>query len=174
MCFIKHCVVLLLICLLALENACVSTSIETARANFYANRLNEANENLKEIPLEDKDTVLYLMERGMIKHVLGDYEGSSSDWRKAAEIEKILETYSLSEGVSSWIVNDKTYSFTGFPFEHTLLYTFLAKNYLAQSNWDYAAICARNIISLLEKRGPFPDIPYSSCLLYTSPSPRDS
>jgi hypothetical protein len=142
-------------------SGCATPSLNSARANFYAGRFRQAEENLKEIPPENKDTVLYLMERGMIRHVAGDYEKSSADWRNAAELEKKLETYSLSQGSASVVINDKVFSFTGYPFEHTLIYTYLAKNYFAESNWDYAAICARNIISLLEKREKFPDIPYS-------------
>jgi len=71
-----------------------------------------------------------------------------------------LDTYSLSKGVSSLIVNDRMLSFRGMPFERTLMYAFLAKDYLADSNWDYAAICARNIIKKLEALDGFPDIAY--------------
>ncbi len=167
MIWLKICRVLSFVILastLVLIMGCASPPLNTARANFYSGRFDLAEENLKDVPSEDKDVVLYLMERGMIRQAAGNYEQSSRDWREAVEIEKKLETYSLSEGASSMVVNDRTLSYTGYPFEHTLIYTYLAKNYFVQTNWDYAAICARNIISLLEKRENFPDIPYSRYL----------
>ena len=45
------------------------------------------------------------------------------------------------------------------PFERRADVRILAKDYLAAPNWDYAAICARNIIKL-EALDGFPDIAY--------------
>ncbi len=143
---------------------CASPPLQSARENFYLGRFPQANQNLAEIPDDDKDTVLYLMERGMIRQALPDYDASSADWRKAADKDVQLETYSLSQGAASLVVNDRMLAFRGAPFERTLLFAFLAKNYLAQHNWDYAAICARNIIRRLDNRDGFPDIPYGRYL----------
>lgn len=140
---------------------CASPPLQTARANFYVGRFSQANENLKDVPTDDKDAALYLMERGMIRHSQKDYDGSSADWREAAEIIRLLETYSVSRGVGSLLSSDMLLSFRGMPFERTMIYTFLAKNYFAQYNWDYAAISARNIIRHVEDLDGFPDIPYS-------------
>lgn len=147
-----------------LTAGCASVSVDKARANFYAGRLNHANENLKDIPRGDKDEILMLCERGMIRQNLGLYDESSRDWRDAMEINDRLAQYSLSRQTASFITNDKVLAYRGLPFERTILYSFLAKNYLAQSNWDYAAICARNIISHLENLNGFPDISYSRYL----------
>jgi tetratricopeptide (TPR) repeat protein len=139
---------------------CASPPLRTARANFYAGRFEQANSNLAAIPKGNKDEILFLMERGMIRQNLGQYENSAQDWRRAGDLDAKLDTYSLSQGASSLIVNDRMLSFRGMPFERTLMYAFLAKNYLADSNWDYAAICARNIIKKLENLDGFPDIAY--------------
>lgn len=146
---------------LVLLTGCSTPSIEKARANFYAGRYTEANENLKELPSGDKDEILYLSERGMIRQVLRLYDESNKDWRKATEINERLPNYSVTKSTASLLVNDSVLTYRGMPFERTFIYTFLAKNYLAQSNWDYAAICARNIISHLENLNGFPDISYS-------------
>jgi len=129
--------------------------------NFYAGRYAAANENLQELPSGDKDEILYLSERGMVRHVLRLYDESNKDWRNATEINERLPEYSLTKSTASLLVNDSVLTYRGMPFERTFIYTFLAKNYLAQSNWDYAAICARNIIAHLENLNGFPDIAYS-------------
>lgn len=150
----------LAVCLAGLLAGCSTPPLQTARANFYAGRFDIANTNLADIPKGDKDEVLYLMERGMIRQNLGLYQASELDWRQAAELDARLNAYSVSKGASSLIVNDRTLSFRGMPFERTLVYAFLAKDYLAEANWDYAAICARNIIKKLEALDGFPDIAY--------------
>jgi len=151
---------LLAVGLTGLLAGCSTPPLQTARANFYAGRFEQANTNLAAIPKGNKDEVLFLMERGMIRQNLGQYEASALDWRRAGELDAKLDTYSISQGASSLIVNDRTLSFRGMPFERTLMYAFLAKDYLADSNWDYAAICARNIIKKLEALDGFPDIAY--------------
>jgi len=147
-----------------LSAGCAGVSADKARANFYSGRLAHANENLRDIPPGDKDEILLLSERGMIRQSLGLYDESSKDWREATEINDRLAQYSLSRHTASFIANDNVLTYRGLPFERTILYSFLAKNYLAQSNWDYAAICARNIIGHLENPNGFPDIPYSRYL----------
>ena len=148
------------ICFAAFLQGCSTPPLRSARENFYAGRFEQANTNLASIPKGDKDEILYLMERGMVRQGLGDFEASSMDWRRAAELDDMLETYSLSQGAASMVANDRTLAFRGMPFERTLMFAFLAKNYLAMSEWDYAAICARNIIKRLENLNGFPDTAY--------------
>ncbi|MDD5483939.1 MAG: hypothetical protein PHP98_09900 [Kiritimatiellae bacterium] len=147
-----------------LPAGCSSVSVEKARANFYTGRFVYANENLKDIPTGDKDEILYLSERGMIRQAARLYEESSLDWRRATEINDSLPEVSLSKSTAGLLVNDRVLTYRGLPFERTLIYTFLAKNYFAQQNWDYAAVCARNIIGHLENLDGFPDMPYSRYL----------
>jgi tetratricopeptide (TPR) repeat protein len=147
-----------------ISSGCSTVSPDKARANFYSGRLVYADENLKDIPPGDKDEILLLSERGMIRQSLGRYDESSKDWREATDINDRLAKYSFSGQTASLLVNDAVLTYRGLPFERTLLYSFLAKNYFAQSNWDYAAICARNIIAHLENPNGFPDIAYSRYL----------
>jgi len=157
---VLRCGAVLAIGLAGLLAGCSTPPIQSARANFYAGRFEQADTNLAAIPAGDKDEILYLMERGMVRQNLGQYAASAADWRKAGELDARLDTYSLSRGASSLIMNDRTLAFRGMPFERTLMYAFLAKDYLADSNWDYAAICARNIIKKLEALDGFPDVAY--------------
>lgn len=150
--------------LVTVLTGCSSVSIEKARANFYAGRFGQANENLKTLPEGDTDEVLHLSERGMIRQNMRLYDESNADWRKATEINELLPDISITKQTASLLINDRVLTYRGMPFERTLVYTYLAKNYFAQFNWDYAAICARNIIAHLESLNGFPDIPYSRYL----------
>jgi hypothetical protein len=147
-----------------LPMGCATPSLDAARARFYAGRLAAADAELAELPDTDKDKVLYLMERGMVRHCRGDYAGSTLDWLEAVRQEERLETRSVSQGAASLVINDRTISYRGYPFEQTLLHSFLAKNYLARGLWEDAAVEARNAIARLERRESFPDDAYSRYL----------
>jgi hypothetical protein len=146
---------------LLLATGCATPPLNSARASYYAGRPDLADASLTSLPGDGKDTVLYLLERGMIRQARRQYESSSRDWLEAVRIERDLETHSVSKGGASMVVNDSVLSFRGYPYERTLLHTFLAKNYLARGMWDDAAVEARNIIRRLEDRNGYPDDAYS-------------
>ena len=140
---------------------CASAPLGSARNHFYAGRLAQAESLTAAIPEDSTDRLLVLMERGMIRQAAGEYETSAADWLKAAEIVEELETRSTTRQAASFIVNDRTVSFRGDPFERTLLRSFLAKNFLVRSMWQDAAVEARNIIEQLENLSGYPDDAYS-------------
>ena len=146
-----------------LLSGCSTASLESARYNFYAGRLQEADNKLESGKVPEKNKVLFLMERGTIRQALGQYEESSRDYIDASDQLDIFETYSVSKGAASWVVNDTVQDFKGTPFERTLLHAFTAKNHLARADWDNAAVEARRIIRTLipEGRRDYPDDPYS-------------
>lgn len=148
--------------LLALAlTGCAGTRIRSARAQFYASRFAEAEATLSEPTEADEDNVLLLLERGTIRQAMGQYEASTADWLRAVEIVAALETRSATEHGASLLVNDKTISFRGAPFERTLLRTFLAKNYLMRGMAEDAAVEARNIVENLQDLKGYPDDAYS-------------
>ncbi len=141
---------------------CRAPSIESARRDFYAGRLEKADERLQKLPSEgDKDRVLYLMERGAIRQARNELDASTHDWLQAVYELRRNEPYSLSRGAASLVISDRTLIFRGFPYERTLLRAMLAKNFLAGGNWQSAAVEARNIISKQENLGGFPDDAFS-------------
>lgn len=143
-----------------LAAGCATVPLETARRDFYAGRLAEADRALADIP-PGKDEVLLLMERGMIRHVRGDFKGSIGDWLAAVRVEEQLETHSASKAATSMVVNDSALAFRGYPYERTFLRVFLARNYLALGLWDDAAVEARNIVRSHTRLDGFPDDAYS-------------
>jgi hypothetical protein len=119
---------------------------------------------MEPIPMSDKDTVLYLMERGMISQAAGAYEDSTHDWLRAVQRNDYLEAYSLSRGAVSLVSNDRALPFRGAPYERTLMRAFMAKNFMADAKWDDAAVEARNVIAAQEDLNGFPDDAYSRYL----------
>ncbi len=153
----------LLVCLGFLLSGCATQSLNRARSDFYAGRLNEAEETLSSSRIPQRDRVLFLMERGTVRQAMGDYEGSAQDFIEAHDILVQLETYSLSRGAGSLVINDAIKDFVGAPFERTLLHALTAQNHLARGHWDNAAVEARRIIQSLseENRRNYPDEAYS-------------
>ena len=124
---------------------CATQRIEQARQEFYSGRPDQAAQTLKEVPSEDTDYVLFLMERGTIYQTLAQYTNSANDYIAASDRLDALDTYSLSRGASSMVVNDKVQYFTGMPFERILLHSFTALDHLAIGNREWAAVEARRI-----------------------------
>lgn len=158
----RHAVVRLGLCLaLGLMGAgCATPPLDQARRQFYGGQLAEADASLASIPA-DKNQVLYLMERGMVRHLRHDYEGSAHDWLQAAQAEDKLETHSATKTGASLVINDTVLAFCGYPYERALLRIFNARNYLARGLWDDAAVEARNTLRLLEDLDGYPDDAYS-------------
>jgi hypothetical protein len=160
----RHCGILVIVTVAAMfGTGCTTVPLDDARRQFLSGQLNAAEQTLANIP-EDGNQVLNLMERGMVRHLRGDYAGSTMDWLLAVRRESELETHSISKAGASLIANDTALAFRGHPYERTYLHVFLARNYLAQGMWDDAAVEARNIIRNLEQRDGFPDDAYSRFL----------
>lgn len=139
---------------------CATPPLEQARRQFNDGYLDRAEASLADIP-EGKDQVLLLMERGMVRHLRHDYEGSTRDWLLAARLEEKLETHSVSKAGASMVINDTALAFRGYPYERALLHVFTARNYLARALWDDAAVEALNALRVLERLDGYPDDPYS-------------
>jgi uncharacterized protein len=142
---------------------CATPALDAARHDFYAGQYDKADKALESAKMPDKDRVLLLMERGTIREASGNYDDSSRDFIAASDLLDQFETYSLSKGTASWVVNDTVENFRGAPFERTLLHVFTAHDHLALGHWDDAAVEARRIIKSLDPsvRGNYPEDAFS-------------
>jgi len=153
------------VCLLL--TSCANHDLPEARSAFYQGNYELAKAEIGAEILAGKDAVLVLMERGTVYQAEGEYEKSAMDFIRANDILALLETYSVSEGVESWVVNDTLYSFEGAPFEQTILHSMTALNHLASNNLQDGGVEARRIIHSLrlEERGEdYPDDAFSRYL----------
>ncbi len=146
-----------------LAGGCATHTLNSARHNFYAGRLDQAEDTLSSARIPNRDRVLFLMERGMVRQMRGEYADSSQDFIEAHDILRELETYSLSRGTGSLVINDTIRNFVGYPYERTLLHAYTAKNHMAEGRWNDAGVEARRIIYSLSEdtRRKHPDEPYS-------------
>ncbi len=119
---------------------------------FYGGEYQREETEIGTEDIDGKDSVLLLMERGTIYQAEGEYKKSSMDFIRARTFLEALETCSMSEGAESWVVNDTVYSFTGAPFEQTLLHSMTALNHLALGNLEDGGVCFQNDWKLRECR----------------------
>lgn len=149
------------ICLLA--SGCGTPHLERARLDFYRGRIPEAAASLEKVSVPRRDRVLFLMERGTIYQAAGDYERSLNDFLAAYDQLRETEPLSVSEGVTSFVINDMVRSFRGYPFERTFLHVFAALSHLSLGAWENAAVEGRRILNSLdpERIGDYPEDAFS-------------
>jgi len=142
---------------------CASTHLNSARRDYFAGRYQEAAASLDDRSFPEKDRVLFMMERGMIRQAAGDYEGSTRDLIDAYNTLESMTTVSVTKDSASFVINDSIQEYRGAPFERTLLHAFTAKNHLLESHWENAAVESRRIIQSLlpENRKDYPEDAYS-------------
>ncbi len=142
-------------------SGCASVGIRPALHHYYAGRLPDASKDLAVIDTSDRNYILALMERGMIHKTGGHYQAAIRDWLDAQERIRELDYIRVSEKAASLVINDRTQTYTGKPFERALLHAFTAKSYFALAQWREAAVEARLIADGFENLNGFPDDPYT-------------
>ena len=147
----------------ALLTACSTPAIESARYEYYKGNYAQAETEIDRAQEDSLNEVLWRMERGTIRQSAGKYKESSDDFIRASDLLKDLETYSVSKGAASMVVNDNVQSFIGVPFERAMLHDLTALNHFALADWESAAVEARRIILVQDPnvRGNYPDDAFS-------------
>ncbi|HBA85864.1 MAG TPA: hypothetical protein DCZ95_17410 [Verrucomicrobia bacterium] len=139
---------------------CATPVIETARYDFFSGHFQQSEQALgDETKVSERDRVLFFMERGTVRQAMGQYDKSAKDFIAASDLLDQLETYSVSKGGASMVVNDTVQNFRGMPFERTALHSFAALDHFALADWDSAAVEARRILKTLDPGvlGKYPD-----------------
>ncbi|MDA0578368.1 MAG: hypothetical protein O3B24_09750 [Verrucomicrobia bacterium] len=140
---------------------CASSSLKTARTQFYQSQFDASAATLAELPGNDTDRVLVLMERGTINQVRTNHAAAVEDWLRADILANRLDLLSVSRGTTSMLINDNVLAYCGAPYERVLLHAFAAQSYMALGLWQDAAVEGRALIRRVENRGDYPDDPYS-------------
>lgn len=99
------------------------------------------------------DRVLYLMNKGMLLRMTGDYDESTRSLEEAKQLIERLRALSLREQALSFTVNDATKAFIGEDFERVMVNAYLALNYLEQGRLDDARVEALQVDVLLRDKG---------------------
>jgi len=95
---------------------------------------------LESIDPPERDLGQYLLNRGLLKSVSGDFEGANHDLQSAKEILNSLQATSVSENLGAAMVNETLRSYVGSPSERVLLHELLSINYLMLNDLDAARV----------------------------------
>jgi uncharacterized protein len=96
-----------------------------------------------------KNAVLYYLDMGMTLHNAGEYKESDRNFDQAELWMDKYYTKSVSRGLGTFVINDKTKKYAGVPYERSLLYVFRALNYASQKDSEEAAVEARKLTGFL-------------------------
>ncbi len=104
------------------------------------NNIDQALELLDQENPPDRDKLLWLMNRGMLLRLKGDYSASNEEFVAAKRLVEQLDALSLREQTLALTINDTTRSYAGAPYEQVLLNAYSALNYLDLGEPDDARV----------------------------------
>ena len=121
--------------------------------NYYEYNYAKSLELLEKSPVkkQDRNRLLYLLEKATILDRLNDYQESRSHFIEADKLADELYTMSLSAEASSFVVNDASSEYSGEDYEKVAIHTMLASSFLAEGKLNSALIEARRINNTLYK-----------------------
>lgn len=92
-----------------------------------------------------RDEVLYLLNRGAILRINGEYDASNAALEQAKGLIEKLDAVSISEQAGALSVNEQLRSYTGDRYERILLHVYKALNYLEMGDAQSARVEALQI-----------------------------
>lgn len=98
---------------------------------------------------EGKDRLLYLLDKGLIAHLNGQYRESNRVFEEAAFLIEQLDYISLTGTASEWIINETTQPYQGEDFERVMVHYYMALNYLMVGELEDALVECRRLNNLL-------------------------
>lgn len=166
--------VTLLTCLLGLSACGIGQrQINAVAANLDHEGAERALAALEKIKPDTRDQGQYLLNRGWLKRLSGDFEGSNTDLLAAKQLMDTLQATSVSESIGALTINETLRSYEGTPSERVILHQVLAFNYLQQGRLDSARveilqadITMREIASADSLRGQLASTHFISGVIY--------
>ncbi|RYF03030.1 MAG: hypothetical protein EOO40_12650, partial [Deltaproteobacteria bacterium] len=98
-----------------------------------------------------KDELLYLMDRGMLLHLAGDWTASNAVLAQAQQTAEALWTESIGEHAAALLTTDNALSYPGEDFELAFLHVLAALNYLGLQQHDEAQVETRALSVRLQQ-----------------------
>ena len=148
----------LAVCVALAGGGCVSktATVQTAKAQLAAGGAVDSKLFESDARAGDKDAVWAFMERGRLRQLTGDWEGSCADYEAAARECEALDARavaSLSGAASqgaALLTNDQVIPYEGETYERVMLYTLDAFNRAALGRPEEIGVDVRNAADLLE------------------------
>ena len=110
--------------------ATYSDSFGLIEQNLAARQYDAALQEIEKQANSKTDRALYLLNKGMVQRMAGDFAGSNQTLEKAKSEMERLYAASVSENALSFLINDATVSYAGDDYEQVLVHLFMALNYL--------------------------------------------
>ncbi|AEF80147.1 COG3014 family protein [Leadbettera azotonutricia] len=98
-----------------------------------------------------KNQILFYLDRGMIEHYAGFWEESSQDLEEGERRIEEAFTKSLSQAISTYIVNDNTRDYSGEDYEDIYTNVFNAFNYYQRDDLEGALVEIRRVNQKLQE-----------------------
>lgn len=148
-----------LACVLALNGcATYSNSFAVIAQQLEKQHYDEALKTLETQSKDQKDRVLYLLNKGMVQRMKQDFVASNESLEAAKQEMGRLYAESISEHALSFMVNDATVSYAGDDYEQVLVHLYMALNYLELGQLNEARVEALQIdLKLREIAEKIPD-----------------
>ncbi|MBK98217.1 MAG: hypothetical protein CL672_05425 [Balneola sp.] len=148
-----------LLCLLLFQVSCASYLLDETQEGIkdavYDQRYSEAIAGLEESKdkeiYKEKDSILWNLEMGMLKHYNGDYEESNMYFSDAEIAIEQAFTKSISRGISAFLGNDNQLYYDGEPYEEFYLHAFKALNYIHLNKIDASLIEIRKMVYKIDQ-----------------------
>ena len=129
--------------LVLILSSCMTADFSAVETSVYREDYAGARqsiENRKDELYTDNDQVLYNLDAGLLSHYAGDWNQSNKNFSAA---EGLIEEYyskSISQGVSSYFVNDMVVDYAGEDYEDIYTNFFMALNYIQLGNLEDAMV----------------------------------
>ena len=141
-------------CAVACLAACTtfSDTIQSTERGLAQQQPKTALAAYEKVKPPPQDLVLYLMNKGMLLRMSGDYAESTRTLEEAKSHIQALRALSLREQALSITVNDATKSFIGEDYERVMVNNYLALNYLEGGQLEAARVEALQVDLLLREK----------------------
>lgn len=100
---------------------------------------------------EGRDQLLYLFDRGVVRHTAASYAESNKDLLLADRLSEIKDYTALASEAASLFINDRALPYKGEEFETVLVSTYLALNYALLGQREDAIVECRRVNRKLER-----------------------
>ena len=97
-----------------------------------------------------RSALLFSMEKGLLLHEAGRFQESINELRKASALMKIQDTISVSQQVSSLVINDWMTEYKGEYSERMWVHTYLMINYLLVNQFEDALVEAKQALGVFD------------------------
>ena len=135
--------------LLVLLNGCAGR-LNKASQEYYAGQPREALTLLdKGESFGNRNELLFLMEKGLVLHQLGNYRQSAEQLLQAAQLIDQFYYISLSEQASALAVNDWLTRYKGEYSERLWVHSYLMMDFLLLGEYDSALVEAKQALKVL-------------------------